>query len=580
MNEPFHIDNFEIIDRLGVGGMATVWKARQSSLDRYVAIKVLAPHFATDPADIARFRAEACAAGRLKHSGLVQVYDANFKDGLYYFVMELVDGYTIGEWIRRKGRLTEADALAVAESVAMALDYAWTTCGIIHCDIKPDNIMVDADGTLKITDLGLARAISNMQPSTVEQDVLGTPAYMTPEQVTGLPDLDCRADIYALGATLYHMVTGHLLFAGDASGDDDVMQKQLVSCVPNPTHEVPELTRPFVRLLCRMLIKDRNDRPRDWKVVLEDLRRVRNGHLPAGSEPSPGASTIFLNVDESDTVRLRALEAPAPAAHPVRDRLQAAATLLVIAAAIGGSVWFLVQRLQAGRQAPLVAAPLDSVHATAPAVPPQPTPAPAPPAVAPSSALPVATPPVAADAVAPHAAPAVVPAHQPPAHLSVAEAVRRLARTALRKNVAAARQQADVLAGRDDVLAGDADFIAVTEILTQAVASQQSVLDSFGAESGKTVTVALLQGAVTGTIRAVEPGGVHVTLPDGADRVLTADDLDMAERLKRLARSDEPGTKLLKGLWACRSHAISRARDLFSGVPPPLGPALMRGMDE
>ena len=162
MNEvpSFMLPNFEVLGLLGRGGMASVWKARQISLDRYVAVKILSSSFSTDPEDIRRFRQEARTAAQLKHPGIVQIYDANFSDGVYYFVMELVDGYTMGELLRRKGRVTEEDALIVAESVALALDYAWSHYQMVHCDIKPDNIMVDADGALKVTDLGLCRSVT------------------------------------------------------------------------------------------------------------------------------------------------------------------------------------------------------------------------------------------------------------------------------------------------------------------------------------------------------------------------------------------------------------------------------------
>ncbi|MEI8243580.1 MAG: serine/threonine-protein kinase, partial [bacterium] len=357
MSEAPHIENFEVDSLLGRGGMATVWKARQRSLDRFVAIKVLSSAFATDPADIARFREEARAAGRLKHPGIVQVYDANFNNGCYYFVMELVDGYTVGEWIRRKGKLAENDALTVAESVIAALDYAWTNYGIIHCDIKPENIMVDADGTVKTADLGLARAIVSMQAREPEQEVLGTPAYMSPEQVTGQSDLDCRADIYALGATLYHMVTGHTLFAGQGA-EDELMQQQLTGSVPSPSREVQGLSHGFVLLLARMLAKDRKYRPEDWKAVTADLRRVRDRRTPAGHEPPPGSSTIFIDASESDAVRrhtMQAATAATPAAAASRSGAWVARLFLwmLLALAMGGGLWwFVFGGARQGRETP------------------------------------------------------------------------------------------------------------------------------------------------------------------------------------------------------------------------------------
>ncbi|MDD4872570.1 MAG: serine/threonine-protein kinase, partial [Kiritimatiellae bacterium] len=205
------ITGFEILECLGQGGMATVWKARQLSLDRIVAIKVLSSRMARDVADIERFLKEAKSAAKLKHSGIIQVYDVNAENNQYYIVMEYVAGYTVGDWLRRKSILSEEDALLVVDSVADALDYAWNKESIIHCDIKPDNIIIDSDGTVKVADLGLARTISAMSTRQEDEYVMGTPAYMSPEQARGDGDLDCRADIYSLGAMLYHLVTGKIL---------------------------------------------------------------------------------------------------------------------------------------------------------------------------------------------------------------------------------------------------------------------------------------------------------------------------------------------------------------------------------
>ncbi len=279
----FRLPNFEVLGLLGRGGMASVWKARQISLDRPVAVKILSSAFATDNEDVQRFRQEARAAARLKHPGIVQVYDANFSDGVYYFVMELVDGYTMGELLRRKGRITVEDALIVAESVAVAMDYAWSHFQMVHCDLKPDNVMVDADGTLKVTDLGLCRSLTLVKGGQggggKADEILGTPAYMSPEQVYGSERLDCRSDIYSLGATLYHLVTGRMLFQG--LSDDEMIKCHVEgSQAPDVRALVPTASGPFARLLEKMLAKDANHRHRDWKLVLTDLGRVRDGHPP------------------------------------------------------------------------------------------------------------------------------------------------------------------------------------------------------------------------------------------------------------------------------------------------------------
>ncbi len=284
------IPGFDILERLGVGGMAEVWKARQVSLDRFVAIKILSARFSRATEDVTRFQQEAQAAARLKHPGIVQVYDANAIDGTYYFVMEYVAGYTVGDWLRRKGPLPEKDALVVAECVVDALSYGWDNARIIHCDIKPDNIMVDADGSVKVTDLGLARTISGMTTQQFTDEVLGTPAYMSPEQARGESDMDFRTDIYAMGATLYHALTGKLLFQGEK--DEAVMELQVTGTVADPTDINPRLSKGVVWLLEKMLAKNSADRHESWQAVRADLARVRNGMLPLSRLPRKSASTV------------------------------------------------------------------------------------------------------------------------------------------------------------------------------------------------------------------------------------------------------------------------------------------------
>jgi serine/threonine-protein kinase len=284
------IPGFEMQSKLGAGGMAEVWKARQVSLDRTVAIKILSAQFSQESEDVKRFQQEAQAAAKLKHSGIVQVYDANAIGGTYYFVMEYVAGYTAGEWLRRKGMIPEKDALLVVECVADALAYAWDTARVVHCDIKPDNIMIDADGSVKVTDLGLARTISAMSAHGLTEEVLGTPAYMAPEQARGETGLDFRADIYSLGATLYHMLTGKLLFQGNP--DEQVMEMQVSHTVPDPIEVNPSLSKAVSWLLEKMLAKDRADRYESWQALRADVARVRSGMMPLGRLGPKSASTV------------------------------------------------------------------------------------------------------------------------------------------------------------------------------------------------------------------------------------------------------------------------------------------------
>jgi hypothetical protein len=196
--------------------------------------------------------------------------------------------------------------------VAGALDYAWTTFGMIHCDIKPDNVMIDADGSVKITDLGLARMLSTVQGAAAheENDILGTPAYMAPEQVLGLPGLDCRADIYALGATLYHMVTGTMLFQGGT--ENRIMEQQVSDTSPDVSALNPALSMPFCELVERMLAKDRDRRQPDWRTVLRDLASARAGHPLQGESLPPGVSTMQRSPARTEAIRRAALRAAMP----------------------------------------------------------------------------------------------------------------------------------------------------------------------------------------------------------------------------------------------------------------------------
>lgn len=284
------LDGFEILEELGHGGMAAVYRARQVSLDREVAIKVFEPRFAPTPEDLEQFRNEARVAARLKHPGLVQVYDAVFSGEVCCFVMELVSGYTVGAWGARKGRLDEKTILAVADCVADALDYAWKQHKVVHCDIKPDNLMVDIDGTVKILDLGLAKTAQTIKRREFDDQVYGTPQYISPEQAIGQTDLDCRTDIYALGASLYQLATGQTLFPGHS--DAEAMDMQVRSKAPNPRALNPELSIGFCSLIEKMLAKDRDRRQKDWLEVRHDIEAVRLGiPLPSGN-PLAGSSTV------------------------------------------------------------------------------------------------------------------------------------------------------------------------------------------------------------------------------------------------------------------------------------------------
>lgn len=290
MPEIFSLPGYEILEKIGEGGTSSVWKARQLSLDRLVAIKTLDPAIAPDPDTLIRFRQEAQAAARLKHPSIVQLFDAGEAAGRPYMIMEYVDGCTVGDLLRRSGTLVESNALLVAEAVAHALAYAWDKDCIIHLDIKPDNVLVENDGAIKVADLGLARYIGLHRRRTDSGMIIGTPNYVSPEQAQGVEDLDCRTDIYSLGAMLYHLVTGRLPFAGYPGSS--AMDAHVTEFLPDPVIVQPELSPATAWLIEKMMVKDRAYRPTYWSVVLADLAEVKQGRLPKPPLPVAGQSTV------------------------------------------------------------------------------------------------------------------------------------------------------------------------------------------------------------------------------------------------------------------------------------------------
>jgi len=284
------IEGYKILSKIGEGATSVVWKAHQISLDRPVVIKVLSDKLSKEPEDVKMFVAEAQTTARLRHSGIVQVYDfgQTKNDGRYFFVMEYVAGYTVGEWVRRRGRLKEADAVVMAYHVSEALQYAWDQAHVIHCDIKPDNLMVDADGTIKVMDLGLAHIVFSKGISSGGPDegiVMGTPNYMSPEQAAGNGDLDCRTDIYALGMTLHHILTGVLPYgSGDALA---IIEKQIKVPLESPQTINPDLSADITSMILKMTAKNKTDRFQSWSEVLTaNASLLHQRHSDSG----PGAA--------------------------------------------------------------------------------------------------------------------------------------------------------------------------------------------------------------------------------------------------------------------------------------------------
>ncbi len=272
------IPNLKLIKKIGDGGMSTVWKAWDIPNQRLVAVKILDHQFASDGAEVRQFRSEERMMEEIRHPGIVQAYDFDNGNGNWYYLMEYVDGYTFADLLARKQHVSESDCLLICESVANALDYAWNDHGVVHCDIKPENIMINTDGIVKLTDLGISHRFEFREGQQDAPDhVLGTPAYISPEQVYGDVELDCRADIYSLGATLYHLATGRLLFP--SLNNDDTMRAHCDESTQarDPRTYRPSLSEGFCQLLEAMLVKNRDYRISDWKNVFAMAREVEGG---------------------------------------------------------------------------------------------------------------------------------------------------------------------------------------------------------------------------------------------------------------------------------------------------------------
>lgn len=294
-NTPPNIPSLRFDRIIGRGGMTVVWRAWHMELKRWVAVKVLNESFSATGQDIRQFMMEVRTLTSLHHPGIVQGFDADCVDGRYYFIMEFINGYTFGSLLARKTKLPQVDALIICESVAAAMKYAWETAGIIHCDIKPENIMVDDDGTIKVMDLGLCRSTAGLRQVTGADEIIGTPAYISPEQIYGDVQLDCRADIYCLGASLYHLVTGRILFP--LRSNDDILRSHVdpEKQAPDPRLFNPAITGSFVRLLAGMLVKERDNRYQTWDDVFNVARIIDDGgDIP----PLPAACVSSIAVGQ------------------------------------------------------------------------------------------------------------------------------------------------------------------------------------------------------------------------------------------------------------------------------------------
>lgn len=307
------LGRYQVLARLGRGGMADVYKGFQPSLDRYVAIKVLHPSMVEDPDFVQRFQREAKSVANLRHPNIVQVFDSDRQGEVYYMVMEFLDGPTLKsalEEVHRRGEeMPLKVALRIVADVGTALAYAHEM-GVVHRDVKPANIMLDRTGRVILTDFGVAKMLTGTK-MTVTGTVLGTPAYMSPEQGSGQPG-DARSDIYSLGVVLYELATGRLPY--DADTPLAVLLKHVHDPLPLPRTVNPALPEEVERILLRALAKDPADRYPNVQAMLDDIAGLPPATVPAAQ---PGAlDTRSLAARAPVSVHA----APTPATPPPSTR--------------------------------------------------------------------------------------------------------------------------------------------------------------------------------------------------------------------------------------------------------------------
>jgi eukaryotic-like serine/threonine-protein kinase len=328
----FQIPGYLVISKIGKGSMGVVYKAKQMSVDRVVAIKILLDSLAQNKEFIKRFEREAKIAARLSHNNIVNAIDAGEVDGHYFFVMEYVEGDTIKDHLDKHKTFDEKEALRIVLDVAEALKHAHAR-GLIHRDIKPENVILTKDGGVKLADLGLARITDDEKWGLSEAGMaIGTPYYISPEQVRGQTNIDIRADIYSLGATFYHMVTGRVPYGGETPSE--VMRKHVdpnVAMVP-PDHLNTNLSGGLGMVVETMMAKNREHRYQSPDDLILDLKCLMRDESPmiAGQKPEALQGLAEGEYDSVDNIPAASEDQMIEMASYVKNRNLIIATMAML----------------------------------------------------------------------------------------------------------------------------------------------------------------------------------------------------------------------------------------------------------
>ena len=299
-NGVFLNDRYEILGKVGSGGMSDVYKAKCHKLNRFVAIKVLKQEYSEDKNFVAKFRVEAQSAAGLSHPNIVSIYDVGEDGGLHYIVMELVEGITLKNYIEKKGRLEVKEAVSIAIQVAQGIQTAHSH-HIIHRDIKPQNIIISKEGKVKVTDFGIAR-VSSAQ--TINSNAMGSVHYISPEQARGNYS-DERSDIYSLGISLYEMITGQVPFDGDTTVS--VALQHIQSEIPSPKEIAEDLPISVEKIIYKCTQKKPERRYAKAGELIADLKQSLQTpeedfvQIPL---PNSGAQTISMTPKELEYIKM------------------------------------------------------------------------------------------------------------------------------------------------------------------------------------------------------------------------------------------------------------------------------------
>lgn len=292
-------ERYEILAKIGTGGMADVYKAKDHKLNRFVAVKVLKAEFREDTTFVRKFRREAQAAAGLTHPNIVNVFDVGDDEGVYYIVMELIEGITLKEYIAKKGKLSIKEATSIAIQVSMGLEAAHSH-GIVHRDVKPQNIIISTDGKVKVTDFGIARAASS---NTISSNVMGSVHYSSPEQVRGGYS-DEKSDIYSLGITMYEMVTGRVPFDGDTTVA--IAIKHLQEEMVPPSVYTEELPYSLEQIIYKCTQKSVDRRYSCMEEVIADLKHSLidpQGDFVKMNSVDHDAKTVVISDEELGEIK-------------------------------------------------------------------------------------------------------------------------------------------------------------------------------------------------------------------------------------------------------------------------------------